>query len=67
MSFTIKSDADNRLILKNCYGELFPNYKSAVAKADELNALQEMLVKQYNESYGTDFVFEKPTYDKKSR
>lgn len=67
MSFTIKSDADNRLILKNCYGELFSNYQSAVAKADELNVRQEMLVKQYNESYGTDFVFEKPTYDKKSR
>lgn len=66
-SFTIESVADNQLILKNYYGELFSNYRSAVAKADELNAQQEMLVKQYNESYGTDFVFEKPTYDKKSR
>lgn len=67
-SFTIESDADNRLILKSStYGELFSNYQSAVAKADELNAQQEMLVKQYNGSYGTDFVFEKPTYDKKSR
>ena len=29
--------------------------------------MQETLVKQYNESNGTDFVFEKPAYDKKSR
>lgn len=67
-SFTIKSVAENRLILKSStYGELFSDCKSAIAKADELNAQQEMLVKQYNESYGTDFVFEKPVYDKKSR
>ena len=47
--------------------KVYCDYKEAVAEADRLNAEQEAIVTKYNNDYGTNFVFEKPKYDLKSK
>ena len=47
--------------------KVYCDYKEAVAEADRLNAEQEAIVTKYNNDYGTNFVFNKPKYDLKSK
>ncbi len=54
-------------LVLNLHKSIYSDYKAAVAEADRLNAEQEAIVKKYNDDNGTDFVFEKPKYDPKSR
>lgn len=55
------------ILVLNLHKSIYSDYKAAVAEADRLNAEQEAIVKKYNDDNGTDFVFEKPKYDLKSR
>lgn len=68
---------DKRIVLTSNYGKglntlcldknIYFDYKTAVAEADRLNTEQEAIVKKYNKDFGTEFVFEKPKYDLKSK
>lgn len=63
LSSTYRQGINILNISKNIYSD----YKVAVAEADRLNAKQEAIVKKYNKDFGTEFVFEKPKYDLKSK
>lgn len=66
---TIKLSSNNgkEINILNIGKNIYSDYKTAVAEADKLNSEQEAIVKKYNEDFGTEFLFEKPKYDSKSK
>lgn len=61
------SNYDKNNLKLELSNNIYSDYKEAVAEADRLNAIQEQIVTTYNNSYGTNLIFEKLKYDLKSK